>query len=324
MTTTVPGTGDVCRQYDWHMFECDRLTPALGATVAGVNLAALDEQSGEALYAALIEHSVLFLPDQHLTPHEQVAVGRRLGALGERHHAYNTHPETEDLVVLDWKPGDRPDAAEWHSDMTFKADPPFATILQAMVLPPVGGDTLWASMYSVYDTLDPGLRSDLEQLSAVHDPGAFRNGAYAKGGNAGIDEMLATVGSAVWPVISHHPVTGRPYVNVSESNTRWIIGVGAPESARIITLLLDMINRPDHHVRLRWQPGTVAIWDNRGTQHYGVADYPQHRRTMHRVVVHTDTRLAVGAPCASAGVAAAVPPRRAGLDLGSTDPIARG
>jgi taurine dioxygenase len=273
------------------MVTCERLTPAIGAAVSGIRLNQIDADGAQAVYDALIDHQVLFFHDQHLSPLDQVALGRHLGELGERHHAYNTHPETDDLVVLDWQPGDRPDAAEWHSDMTFKANPPFATILQAMILPPVGGDTLWASMYSVYDRLDSGLRSDLEQLSAVHDPGAFRNGAYANGGNAGIDAMLGTVGSAVWPIISHHPVTGRPYVNVSESNTRWIIGVGAPESARIINLLLDMINRPDHQVRLRWQPGTVAIWDNRSTQHYAVADYAQYRRMMHRVVVHRDTRL---------------------------------
>jgi taurine dioxygenase len=273
------------------MMTFERLTPAIGAMVSGVDLGGLNEDSARAVYGALIEHQVLFFRDQHLSPLAQVALGRHLGGLGARHHAYNTHSETDDLVVLDWLPGDRPDAAEWHSDMTFSANPPFATILQAILLPPVGGDTLWASMYSVYDRLDPGFRSDLEQLSAVHDPGAFRNGAYAKGGNAGINEMLGTVGSAVWPIISHHPVTGRPYVNVSESNTRWIVGVGAPESARIITTLLDLINRPDHSVRLKWQPGTIAIWDNRATQHYAVADYAQHRRTMHRVVVHEDTRL---------------------------------
>jgi taurine dioxygenase len=212
------------------MITCERLTPALGALVDGIHLGDVDTATSQQVYDALIEHSVLFFREQHLSPLEQVALGRHLGALGERHHAYNTHPDTDDLVVLDWQPGDRPDAAEWHSDMTFKAKPPFATILQAMVLPPVGGDTLWASMYSVYDRLDPGLRSDLEQMSAVHDPGAFRNGAYERGGNAGIDEMLGTVGSAVWPIISHHPVTGRPYVNVSESNTRWIIGVGRPRA----------------------------------------------------------------------------------------------
>lgn len=274
------------------MLEVERLTPAIGGRVEGVSLAALDASGADSVYDALIEHQVLFFPDQHLTPDQHAAFGRSMGALGARHHSYVRHPDNDDVVVLAWEPGSRPDAAEWHSDMTFTQEPPFASILQAMVVPEVGGDTLWASMYSVHDRLDPGLRSDLEQLGAVHDPGAFRNGPYAERGNVGINELMGTVGSAVWPVISHHPVTGRPYLNVSESNTRWIIGVGAPESARILTMLFDMINRPDHQVRLRWKPGTVAMWDNRATQHYAVSDYPQYRRVMHRVAVARDTRVA--------------------------------
>ncbi len=272
------------------MWSIERLTPALGATVIDVDLRRADQALGDAMYEALLEHQVLFFENQHLAPHEHAAFGRLMGELGARHHSYVTHPDDDDVVVLDWEPGARPDAAEWHSDMTFTTEPPFASILQAQVVPPVGGDTLWASMYSVHDRLDPGLRRDLEGLSAVHDPGAFRNGPYAERGNDGINELLGTVGSAVWPIISHHPVTGRPYVNVSESNTRWIIGLGAPESARMLTMLFDIINRPDHQVRLRWREGTVAMWDNRGTQHYAVSDYAEYRRVMHRVAVARDVR----------------------------------
>lgn len=269
----------------------ERVSPALGAEVSGLQLADADDDHVDALYRALIEHQVLFLSDQHLAPSDHATFGRRLGDLGLRHHSYQTHPDSHDVVVIEWTPGARPDASEWHSDMTFTTQPPFASILQAMVLPPVGGDTLWASMYAVHDSLDPGLRRDLEALSASHDPGAFRNGPYVEWGNDAMNEMLSSVGSAVWPVISHHPVTDRPYVNVSEANTRWIIGLGAAESARILTYLFDVINRPDHQVRLRWKPGMVAIWDNRATQHYAVSDYPDHRRVMHRVVVASDGRL---------------------------------
>lgn len=272
------------------MMQVMRATPALGAFVDGVRLAQTDEAGVDALYRALIEHQVLFLPRQFLDPADHAAFGRRFGELGERHHSYVTHPDADDVVVLDWQPGDRPDAAEWHSDMTFTAEPPFASILQAMVLPPVGGDTLWASMYSVHDALDPGFRRDLEGLSATHDPGAFRNGPYASGGTAEMNDMLSKVGSAVWPIISHHPVTGRPFINVSESNTRWIIGVGAPDSQRMLSTIFSVTNRPDHHVRLRWEPGTVAVWDNRATQHYAVSDYSAHRRVMHRVAVARDSR----------------------------------
>ncbi|MGA9275442.1 TauD/TfdA dioxygenase family protein [Ilumatobacter sp.] len=275
------------------MMTVERVSPALGAEVTGLRLVDADDDAVEALYAALIAHQVLFLPDQHLAPIEHAAFARRCGELGARHHSYVTHPDSDDVVVLDWQPGQRPDASEWHSDMSFTAEPPFASILQAVQVPPVGGDTLWASMYAVHDCLDPGFRRDLEALSATHDPGAFRNGPYVSGGTGAMNEMLSTVGSAVWPVISHHPVSGRPYVNVSESNTRWIIGLGAAESARILTMLFDIVNRPDHQVRLRWRPGMIAIWDNRATQHYAVSDYPNDRRIMHRVVVARDTRSAV-------------------------------
>ncbi len=285
------------------MIRAQRQTPALGAHIDGVALSDITADVADELYGLLIEHQVLFFPDQHLSPDQHASFGSAMGELGARHHSYNTHPDNDDVVVIDWPPGAMPDAAEWHSDMSFTATPPFASILQAVVIPPVGGDTLWASMYSVHDRLDPGFRRDLEQLEVVHDPGAFRNGPYREKGNAGINELLGTVGSAVWPVISHHPVTGRPYVNVSESNSRWIIGVGASESSRILDMIFHYTNRPDHQVRLKWEPGTIAMWDNRATQHYAVADFSQYRRVMHRVAVARDTRVVASASDALAASA---------------------
>lgn len=237
-----------------------------------------------------MEHHVLVFPDGDLDPAAMVELGASLGTLGARHHSYVTHPDFADVVVLSWEGDQQPDAAEWHADMTYREVPPFASILKAVEVPPSGGDTLWASMFAVHDALSPGLRRDLEQLHAVHDMGAFRTGAYLAGGNAGISQAHAKAGSAVHPIIDHHPVTGQPYLNVSESFTRFVIGLSAPESGRLLTLLFDMVNRPDVQVRLKWQPGTVAIWDNRGTQHYAVADYLPHRRVMHRVAVVTDQR----------------------------------
>lgn len=270
---------------------CDRLTPALGAR------ASLPTRSGDnpedlacAIHAALIEHSVLVFPEANLDPAGMVELGRSLGTLGMRHHSYTTHPDSEDVVVLTWQGDQKPDAAEWHADMTYRPSPPFASILKAVEVPPLGGDTLWASMFAVHRSLNPGLRRDLEQLDAVHDMGAFRTGAYHEGGDEGISAAMCRAGSAVHPVIDHHPVTGRPYVNVSEAFTRFVIGLSAPESGRLLTHLFDLINRPDHQVRIRWRPGTVVIWDNRGTQHYAVADYLPDRRVMHRVAVVTDMR----------------------------------
>jgi taurine dioxygenase len=269
----------------------DRLTPAIGAEISGVDLAEeLDPDVADGLYHALVEHQVIILRDVDLSPAGMVALGASFGPLGARHHSYATHPDADDVVVLDWHGEMRPDAAEWHADMTYRAEPPFASLLKAVVVPPSGGDTLWASMYAVHDALPPGLRADLAGLEAAHDMGAFRTPAYREGGNAGIADALVAAGTAVHPVIARHPATGRPYLNVSESFTRFVIGLSAPESARLLTELFDLINRPDFHVRLRWRPNTLAIWDNRGTQHYAVADYLPHRRVMHRVAVSRDRR----------------------------------
>lgn len=269
-------------------FSARRITRAIGADVVNVDFS--DPSTADLIHSALMEHQVLIMRDAHLAPSELADLGRSLGELGARHHSYVTHPECDDVVVLDWHGDMLPDAAEWHADMTYKPVGPFASILQAMIVPPTGGDTLWANLYAVHDALDAGLRSDLEQLEAVHDMGAFRTPAYRTGGNAGIDEAMVAAGSAAHPVIAHHPVTGRPYLNVSESFSRFVIGVSAPDSARLLTMLFDLINRPEFHMRLRWEPGTLAIWDNRATQHYAVADYLPDRRVMHRVAVATDAR----------------------------------
>ncbi|MDW3177873.1 MAG: TauD/TfdA family dioxygenase [Acidimicrobiia bacterium] len=272
----------------------ERLTPALGADVTGLDPSAdITADVAQQLHSLLMEHQVIFMRDMDLPPRRMAALGESLGTLGARHHSYVTHEESDDVVILEWKDDDTPDAAEWHADMTYRASPPFASILKAVVVPPSGGDTLWASMYSVYDSLPEGMKADLAELQAVHDMGAFRTPAFLAGGDEGILEAYNNAKTATHPMISHHPVTGRPYLNVSESFTRFVIGLSAPESGRLLTELFDRINRPEHHVRLRWKPNTIAIWDNRGTQHYAVVDYLPHRRVMHRVAVVEDARQPV-------------------------------
>jgi taurine dioxygenase len=241
------------------LLTCERLTPALGATASLPHgIGEITEDLADAIHAALVEHSVLVFPEADLDAVQMVQLGRALGTLGIRHHAYQTHPDSDDVVVLTWEGEQKPDAAEWHSDMTYRPEPPFASILKAVEVPPVGGDTLWASMFAVHDALEPGVRHDLEQLEAVHDMGAFRTGAYEAGGNQGIAAALNEAGTAVHPVIANHPVTGRPYLNVSESFTRFVIGLSAPESGRVLTYLFDLINRPDFHVRVRWRAGMAS------------------------------------------------------------------
>ena len=286
------------------MVRVERVTAALGGTVTDlpgwVSGEPLRPDVAARLHELLMEHQVLVFPERTWTPTDLADLGRSFGDLAPRHHDYVTHPDDGDVVVLEWGGERRPDAAEWHADLTYRTEPPFASILEAVEVPRVGGDTLWASMYSVHDSLSEGLRSELAELSAVHDLGAFRGSSWLAGGQAALEDAIHRAGVAVHPIIAHHPVTGRPYLNVSESFTRWVIGHSAPESQRLLTMLFDAINRPDHHMRLRWRPGMVAIWDNRGTQHYAVADYLPHRRVMHRVAVATD-RIGQRAPVASSG-----------------------
>lgn len=267
----------------------ERMTPALGAEVTGLDPSVdITADVARQLHSLLMEHQVIFMRDLDLAPRKMAQLGGALGSLGARHHSYVTHEECDDVVILEWKDDDVPDAAEWHSDMTYRATPPFASILKGVVIPNAGGDTLWASMYSVYDSLPEGMKGDLAELEAVHDMGSFRTPAYQAGGDDGILEAYNSARTATHPMIEHHPVTGRPYLNVSESFTRFVIGLSAPEGGRLLTELFDRINRPEHHVRLRWKPNTIAMWDNRGTQHYAVADYLPQRRVMHRVAVVDD------------------------------------
>lgn len=269
----------------------DRISPALGADVVGLTPeTTIDNDIADELHALLMEHQVLFMHDLDLSPTTMSELGAALGTLGARHHSYVTHEESDDVVILEWKDDDTPDAAEWHADMTYRTSPPFASILKGVVIPPAGGDTLWASMYSVYDALPKGMQDDLSTLHAVHDMGSFRTPAYRSGGDEGILEAYNKARTATHPMVEHHPVTGRPYLNVSESFTRFVIGLSAPDGGRLLTELFDRINRPEHHIRLRWKPNTLALWDNRGTQHYAVADYLPHRRVMHRVAVVDDAR----------------------------------
>src|SRR4051812_29131976 len=124
---------------------CTRLTPALGATATlPAAVGDVSDELADAVHSALIEHSVLVFPDADLDANRMVQLGKALGTLGVRHHSYTTHPDCEDVVVLTWEGDQKPDAAEWHSDMTYRREPPFASILKAVEVPPVGGDTLWA------------------------------------------------------------------------------------------------------------------------------------------------------------------------------------
>ena len=132
--------------------------------------------------------------------------------------------------------------------------------------------------------------SHLRDLSAVHATGSYWNQFFAQGGLERLKEGMAAMGAAVHPVVARHPVTGRPFLYVNRHFTTHVLGMSSGDSQRLLTALFDHINQPDFQVRFRWHPGTVALWDNRVTQHYAVADYLPQYRCMHRVTVVNDRR----------------------------------
>jgi taurine dioxygenase len=267
------------------------VTGVLGAEVLGVDLCEpLSDANADRLYQGLTQYQVLFFRDQSFTPQSHLALANALGEIEPAHPVYPHVEGFESIVELIADADNPPDTEDWHKDLTFRATPPFASILRAVSVPSVGGDTLWASMSAVYEALSDGWKADLAPLLAVHDMGTFRNDYYQRGGVNEINRALSEVGSAVHPVVEIHPVSGLKYLNVNQSFTRQILNMTQGPSDEILQYLYQQVRKPEFQVRLRWQDDTVAIWDNRVTQHYAVCDYLPNRRHMQRVTVNRDKR----------------------------------
>ena len=275
------------------MFGVERLTPSIGALLSGVDFASpLSPAAHDEIYAALIENLVVFIRGANPSPAGHLAFAQGFGELDQPHPIYPHVEDFENIVLLENDAERPPDTNSWHTDLTFRAEQPFASILVARDVPRCGGDTLWSSCIAAYENLPDGMRSDLENLQAIHDYGDFRNSFCAdidgRSGAERLDESVARFGHQIRPLIATHPVSGRRYLNFNEAFVTHIAGKTANESAALITWLANHMNRPEHQIRWRWQAGDLAMWDNRVTMHYALADYlPQHRR-MHRVTVVRD------------------------------------
>ena len=269
-----------------------RITPAIGAEVSGVDLSQnLEKPMLDQIYDALIENLVIFFHDQDLSAESQLGFAESFGSIDKPHAVYPHVDGYEQVVLLENDGARPPDTNAWHTDLTYYSNPPFASILHAREIPETGGDTLWSSMYAAYDALPESIKTELEDLQAIHDPGSFRNQYLGDQRDVGaMVEALGRVGSAMHPVVKIHPITGRKHLYINPSFTCHIVDYSSSDSARLLNYLYDHMNLPEFQVRHRWRKGDVAMWDNRATQHYAVADYaPQYRR-MHRVTVVDDRR----------------------------------
>ena len=273
------------------MIKVNALTTSIGAEISGVSLNKdLNSVSVDKIYDALIKHQVIFFRDQNISPETHLKLAESLGEIDPGHPIYPHVKDHQSIVLLKNDADIRPDTNDWHKDLTFKANPPFASILHAVNVPKVGGDTLWASMSAAYDSLSNGWKKHLEGLEAIHDMGTFRNNYLKEGGITSVNDALKSTGSAVHKVVETHPISGLKYINVNQSFTRNIVNESQGQSDHLLQFLFLLIAKPEFQVRFRWQNNSVAIWDNRITQHYAVCDYLPEFRHMQRVTVINDKR----------------------------------
>jgi taurine dioxygenase len=268
------------------------LTPRLGAEVHGLHLGALDDAAVAAVADALVDHKVLFFRDQHLTDLQLRDAAARFGPLDDFVLAPpidGAAPEVHELAFDDGSlaRGSRVDS--WHTDGTFMARPPMATMLHAIEIPDVGGDTCWADMEAAYEALSDAVRALIGGLTATHDYAQVRNRVVDDADDpvAAHRAMRERYPVVHHPVVRTHPVTGRRCLFVNPNYTARIDGLTERENDALLPLLRDHVRDPLFQCRFRWSAGAVAFWDNRCTQHYGVPDY-RGRRVMHRVVIGGD------------------------------------
>ncbi len=268
----------------------------LGAEIRGLDLSEkLDDERASAVLAALHEHKVIFFRGQDLTPDQQVEFSARLGPVFTDHPAYlptlEGHPE---IVVLEGQKGGR--ANLWHSDVSISPKPPMGSVLYMKHSPEYGGDTMWADMTAAYDALSDRMKTYLDGLTAVHDlAGTVRNvvreRSQATKSPTGPPPDLSNLPRATHPVVRTHPVTGRKILFVNPTFTAHIEELPAAEGDALLAFLFQHQDQPEFQCRWRWQTGDLAIWDNRATHHYAIADYGDEPRTIHRVTLEGE------APC---------------------------
>ncbi|WP_395702315.1 TauD/TfdA dioxygenase family protein [Aquabacterium sp.] len=275
------------------------LTCALGAELSNIHLGAASRDAGlmAEIRALLVRHRVLFFRDQDITRAEHVAFARHFGEL-EDHPVAGSDPEHPGLVRIYKSPETPNDRYEnaWHTDATWREQPPFGCVLRCVECPPVGGDTMWANMVLAYEKLPEDVKRKIDGLRARHSIEASFGAAMP------IEKRLALKAQfpdAEHPVVRTHPDTAEKILFVNAFTTHFTnfhtaahVRVGQDYThgaSELLRYLQSQAFIPEYQLRWRWQPNSVAMWDNRSTQHYAVMDYPPCHRKMERAGIKGDT-----------------------------------
>ena len=269
----------------------ENLTPRIGSLVHGIDLSRADhiEKYGSDLKQLLLDREVIFFRDQVLSPGEQARVARLFGSVPPaKLSTMAIHPEDDAVCILESR-GKKTQATDtWHADLTYHELPPIATCLYAKQVPEVGGDTLFSSMTAAFDSLSPEMQRYVETLQVMHNweaPEVVSTMRAGPNGEEGYKKRREAFPPVAKPVVIEHPETGKKVLYVNSLYTKDILGLRIAESAALISYLSGLAQVPEWQVRFRWQPGSMAIWDNWATQHYAVNDYHPAHRVMHRVTI---------------------------------------
>ena len=274
-------------------------SPTIGAEVRGIDLRQpLDDDLVRAIRRVLLDHKVIFFRDQHLDPHQHREFARYFGELTAAHPVIPGLPGYPEVFEIDYtraravvKERDEYNATGWHTDVTFVERPPLGSILNAIVMPPTGGDTLWGDQVAAYEALSPALREFLGGLTGIHS-GAHQFAELLAqrddGGGDWDDAPYRELAPVEHPVVRTHPETGARALFVNRGFTIGIKELRADEARTLLEFLFQHSTRPEFVVRHHWRTGDIAFWDNRVTQHAVVGDFGDRHRVIQRVTLRGD------------------------------------
>ena len=261
-----------------------KLSPQIGAEIHGVDLRKdLSDQTIAQIRDALLRNKVIFFREQDITSEQHIAFARRFGAL-EIHPATPKGQDHMEVLRISHGPNSRGTENNWHSDVTWRAEPSLGSILRAIELPEAGGDTLFANMEAAYDGLSPKMQEWICSLTAVHDIARV----FAKRLKVTAEELHEKFPPQRHPVVRTHPETGRRSIYVNTGFTSHIEDLSRKESDWLLEHLYSQAARPEYQCRFVWRTNSIAFWDNRASQHYAASDYFPLVRTMERVTVAGD------------------------------------
>ena len=283
------------------------LTVNTGAEIQGVDLTrALSLEEIKTIRKALMQWGVVFFRDQFLDHRQHIEFARLFGEPTSGHEVFGHHsefpeiyPVTKHRKAFAARPRATQVWTDWHTDLTAAINPPWGSILRAVVVPPYGGDTQWTNMRAVYRSLSPTMQRFIGQLRSVHQFKRADSGINARDYNDMVDNKAFI---SEHPLVTVHPETGEPSLYTSSEFVDNIVGMTPDESNALLQFLWEQCVNPEYTVRFHWEPGSIAFWDNRFTQHLAIRDVYQtdFERELYRVTLNGEVPVGVdGKPSTS-------------------------